>query len=92
MTPLARFALAVAGFLALAASLFLKKKAGWAALVGAGALGWLALDDADPVLALGVLALLLARRPLRPPRDDRPDHGPAPSVPAPPGSGSGQAP
>lgn len=59
MTPLVHLVVAGFGFLALAASLLLKKRAGWFALTGTGILLGLAFDDRDPVLGLGGLALLL---------------------------------
>lgn len=61
MTPLARIAWTVAGFAALAATLAGREKSGWFALVGAGAVFFLAIADSDPVLALGGTALCLAR-------------------------------
>ena len=61
MMPSLEIALAVAGSLALAASLFLKKRAGWIALVATGLLAPLAVQEADPVLALGILVLVAAR-------------------------------
>jgi len=61
----------VAGFLLLAASLVSQKKAGYLALAGAAALAILAVWEADPTLALGVLALVAARF-VRPPRKKSP--------------------
>jgi hypothetical protein len=61
MDPALHICLILTGTLALAASLLLKKKAGWFALVGSGLLVPLAVRDADPVLALGVMVLLVVR-------------------------------
>lgn len=58
-----------AGFLLLAASLVLKKKAGWAVLVGATVLAVLASRESDPTLALGALALAAARCVRTPPKN-----------------------
>jgi hypothetical protein len=71
MTQIGQIFLAVAGFLLLAASLVVKKKAGWAGLVGTAVLTFLAVRESDPTLALGALALIAARY-IRPPRKDPP--------------------
>ncbi len=74
MPPLAQTALAVCGFLALAASLVAPKQASWSALAGAACLVVLAVWNVDPVLLLGTAALVAAgliRRPGREATDGR---------------------
>lgn len=75
MSPLGQILLAVGGFALLAASLAVKKKAGWLALAGAAALCFLAARESDPTLALGALALVAARF-VRPPQRKPPAPGP----------------
>ncbi len=65
-------ALAGVGFALLAASLFLKKKAGWIAVAGMALLGTLAVLESDPLLALGALALAASGR-CKPARQDSTD-------------------
>lgn len=90
MPPLVRLVLAIAGFAALAASLLRQKKAGWIAAVGALALLGLAAVDSDPVLALGGLALCLARFLPSPPPKGPGRPAEAGRSQAPPARGSGQ--
>ncbi|MHC1713858.1 MAG: hypothetical protein AB9872_17080 [Solidesulfovibrio sp.] len=71
MSPLAQIILAVGGFLLLAASLYVKKRAGCFVLAGMIALAVLAVREFDPTLALGVFALVAARC-IRPPRKELP--------------------
>ncbi|WP_300162965.1 hypothetical protein [Solidesulfovibrio sp.] len=85
MTPSWTLTLAGAGFALLAASLFVKKKAGWAAVAGMALLGTLAVLESDPLLALGALALAASGR-CKPARQDSPDrdataHGNGPHPP-----------
>ena len=67
MNPIWNFILAVAGFLLLAASLTVQKKALWLAAIGLAILLPLAVGESDPLLFLGALAFAAARL-LKPPR------------------------
>lgn len=61
MTSYWTLLLAVPGFLLLAASLAVKKRAMWCAVAGMALLACLAVRESDPTLALGALALVAAR-------------------------------
>ena len=66
MTPLVQSLLAGLGGLALASSLLLQKKQDGSLWSGRGSFFPLAVWNVDPVLALGLLALLAAWRPRSP--------------------------
>ena len=86
MTSFWRIVLAGAGLALLAASLLRKKRAGWLAVAGVALLGTLAVQESDPILALGALALAAARC-VKPARQDSPQARNADAEAAPPPRG-----